>query len=465
MLLISATTSAEEIRHQVSSRTDLPEANTHGSLTISNTNPVVGTVVTVSSDPVVGYGLQKGIYYAEKKANGEYSQPQLATCKSHYPENRGKLLEFEFVMPDADVEVWAFFSPLRVLKINQTAGGTLTPYYGFKESNKENVLWNVASQPIKLKIEPSALYELVDVNVTNFDNSFCLRSADTLTVYIPSTRSNDTLYVTPVFGKKKYEVTVRRNPQFVDVTLSDSFPKSRQEVEAVITMAKNYIPSSVSITGCKQWWRVGEPKRDSIGRWQAVYRFKVDLQDVTINVGEERVYAFSVYDTQQSGRVETYIPDMIPGYPGVARKGQQIPVVFKMPSNYSATYTIKGKALTPVVYHNALTNSFADQDMGGWTETDDWVNYGLAVSVAADTTGNKFWRTSVKNTMSQTVSIAEKSFPANAVKNNKLRVAAIASVRRELGAKWAFGVVVWQCVIAWVAALLVRLIGLALGMA
>ena len=31
-------------------------------------------------------------------------------------------------------------------------------------------------------------------------------------------------------------------------------------------------------------------------------------------------------------------------------------------------------------------------------------------------------------------------------------VAAIASIRRELGGKWAAGVVLWQCVIAWIAA-------------
>ncbi len=42
-------------------------------------------------------------------------------------------------------------------------------------------------------------------------------------------------------------------------------------------------------------------------------------------------------------------------------------------------------------------------------------------------------------------------------------VAAIASVRRELGNKWAVGVVIWQCVIAWVAALAVRLIGMCIG--
>ena len=43
-------------------------------------------------------------------------------------------------------------------------------------------------------------------------------------------------------------------------------------------------------------------------------------------------------------------------------------------------------------------------------------------------------------------------------------VAAIASIRRELGRGWAVGVVLWQCGIAWLAALILRLIGLALGL-
>ena len=43
-------------------------------------------------------------------------------------------------------------------------------------------------------------------------------------------------------------------------------------------------------------------------------------------------------------------------------------------------------------------------------------------------------------------------------------VAAIASVKRELGGKWAAGVEVWQCVVAWVAALIVHLIGVLAGM-
>ncbi len=42
-------------------------------------------------------------------------------------------------------------------------------------------------------------------------------------------------------------------------------------------------------------------------------------------------------------------------------------------------------------------------------------------------------------------------------------VASIAAIKRELGAKWALGVVAWQCAIAWVCALLVRSIGLLLG--
>ena len=42
-------------------------------------------------------------------------------------------------------------------------------------------------------------------------------------------------------------------------------------------------------------------------------------------------------------------------------------------------------------------------------------------------------------------------------------VAAVAAIRRELGGRWALLLVLWQCVLAWAAALLVRLIGLLLG--
>ena len=38
-------------------------------------------------------------------------------------------------------------------------------------------------------------------------------------------------------------------------------------------------------------------------------------------------------------------------------------------------------------------------------------------------------------------------------------VAAVAAIRRELGGKWAVYVVLWQCAVAWLAALLVQIIG------
>ena len=43
-------------------------------------------------------------------------------------------------------------------------------------------------------------------------------------------------------------------------------------------------------------------------------------------------------------------------------------------------------------------------------------------------------------------------------------VAAAASIKRELGHKWAVSVVLWQCAVAWIMALAVRLIGLLLGL-
>ena len=43
-------------------------------------------------------------------------------------------------------------------------------------------------------------------------------------------------------------------------------------------------------------------------------------------------------------------------------------------------------------------------------------------------------------------------------------VAAVASIKRELGRRWAIYVVLWQCGVAWIAALIVRLIGMALGL-
>ncbi len=43
-------------------------------------------------------------------------------------------------------------------------------------------------------------------------------------------------------------------------------------------------------------------------------------------------------------------------------------------------------------------------------------------------------------------------------------VAAIAAIKREMGRRWALFVLVWQCAVAWIFALIVRLIGLVLGL-
>jgi len=43
-------------------------------------------------------------------------------------------------------------------------------------------------------------------------------------------------------------------------------------------------------------------------------------------------------------------------------------------------------------------------------------------------------------------------------------VASIAAIRRELGGKWAAGVVLWQCVVAWIAAFLAHGLCLAFGL-
>ncbi|MFR2204908.1 MAG: nucleoside recognition domain-containing protein, partial [Eubacterium sp.] len=42
-------------------------------------------------------------------------------------------------------------------------------------------------------------------------------------------------------------------------------------------------------------------------------------------------------------------------------------------------------------------------------------------------------------------------------------VAAVASVKRELGAKWAAAVVAWQCLVAWVAAFIIYSVGTLIG--
>ena len=44
-------------------------------------------------------------------------------------------------------------------------------------------------------------------------------------------------------------------------------------------------------------------------------------------------------------------------------------------------------------------------------------------------------------------------------------VAAVSSFKRELGSKWAFGIVVEQCVVAWIAALIIGILMRVIGFA
>ena len=43
-------------------------------------------------------------------------------------------------------------------------------------------------------------------------------------------------------------------------------------------------------------------------------------------------------------------------------------------------------------------------------------------------------------------------------------VAAVSSIKNELGGKWAVYIVIGQCAIAWICALAIKLIGLAVGL-
>ena len=99
-----------------------------------------------------------------------------------------------------------------------------------------------------------------------------------------------------------------------------------------------------------------------------------------------------------------------------------------MPESFSVNYNTQGASETPLVYHNALKNSFADQGMDGWHDTTVDDGKRLPVMVFTDSVGNKYWRTSGVNSMSQTVDLTKFSFPPSAKQNGRLNVAAIASI-------------------------------------
>lgn len=433
MMLFAVSVSAQT-KYSVKPSTTVQGANEHGTITIPNDVQLCeeGKKVKFSCTPDGDYGLVRGAYYAVKYDNGEYGEIKSADSENKYPEDRANFKEFSFTMPKGNVEVWAFFESTRVLVVHSAPNGKLVPEYGRREHQPDSLVFNVPAHPIHLLSNPNKGYVLVDAKITNVSAARCAKSADTITVWMPNEK--DTVHVTPIFGKEHYTVTVSGSTH-ITVTKTPEAPKAREEVELVLTSPKGYIPVNVSITGCESWWLVGKPEQQDDGGWKTVYRLKVGLQDVTVKFGEQQVHSFTVSDTEKTGRIQTLIAHPFPDYPGMAAKGQQIPVVFLMPENFSATYTAKdtnSESLPPLVYHNELENSFADMGMFRWQESDDYRGWGLPIRVEADTDGNKFWSTSVQNSMSQGISIAGRKFPTSAYKEvnkeKRLSVAAIASI-------------------------------------
>ncbi len=431
MLLFSVCASAQQT-YKIKVR-----AMEHGTISLGNFQEVTaGTIVTVTCEPNEGYGLSKTLFYASKDQNGDFSAPQQTDNVSTYPEDRANRKQlFSFTMPAGEVELWATFVPLRELVIHQRTGGKLVPLYGFKKANTDTLLWNVPGHKLILNVVPDSdevkkeRNILVDVDIANIDQRYYQKTDSIITVWMPN--DEVTVHVTPTFGKKYYKVNILESINHLKATVSNSTPKAREEVDVTLLTDKDYIPANVSIKGCKEWWRVGKPKQQKNGGWEVVYRFKVDLQDVSVTFGVERVHSFSVNDTKHSGRIKTYIPEVIPDYPGVARQGQQVPVVFMMPDDFSVTHTVTGNPSSKVIYHNALQNSFADKGMADWDDSND--REGLPMGVFTDSDNNKYWRSSVKNRMSQSVSLAGHTFPdyaKRAIGSNDtlVSIAAIASM-------------------------------------
>ena len=238
------------------------------------------------------------------------------------------------------------------------------------------MLWNLPGRALKIKVtdvDKAHDYKLLDVKITNVDQTHYQKSDTMITVWMPN--DEDTVHVTPVFGKSHYTVNIIPELDHIKATVSNMSPESREEVDVTFKTEKGYIPANVSITGCSNPWRVGKPKRLDNGGWEVVYRFKVELQDVSVTYGVEPVLSINIKDTNKSGRVKTYIPEMIPDYPGVVRSGQQIPVVFMMPDSFSVKHTVTGDVASKEVYHNVLQNSFADEGMGSWTESYEYASW------------------------------------------------------------------------------------------
>ena len=425
MVLCSLSASAQQ--YEINPRSGMK----NGVVTPRVTAASAGETVTVVCKPNDGYGLSKGAYFGVKNEKGEYTMTEVAKNTSTYPDDRANEEQtFEFTMPAAKVEVWADFVPLRTLKIHQVAGGKVKPVYGVEKTTNPDstVVRNVPLKPLKLKVIPDDGYELLDVTFKNVDPKFCTKTDTLITVTMPN-EGQDTVHVIPIFSKNQYKVTIEGKHENIQVDVSNMTPKAREEVTVELLCNQGYIPKDFTITGCDgTWWLVDKPEKQSNGKWKVVYRFKVGLQNVSMLVNQERVYTVTVNDKLKTGRIKTYIPEVIPGFQGLARSGQNVPVVFLMPGNFSAEYDVQGNLKSQVLYHNELRNSFADEGMSGWTETDDYINAGLQMKAFSDSPENNYWRGGVKNIVKQSVSIANRTFPDNAKNGNNLRIAAIASI-------------------------------------
>ena len=458
MLLVGISASAQNDTTKYSIL--ISDSIKNGKISSNTQSTYKNQIVTVTCTPDDGYGLSMGgLYYAKKNPNGTYSAPVEAENTSTYKEDRANTQSFRFRMPAADVRLTASFVRTGTLVIHQNptgrsildteskthkTGGRLVPKYGYKGGPTDSVLYNLSGRPLILEIKPDKInneqYELVKLDIKNADKRYWVRTDSTLTVKIPS--ANETVHVTPYFGKKNYQVTVDADTNIITCSLSNSTPKPNEEVTATLLSKSDYIPADFYVEGCSGLpWRVGKPERQSDGGWKVVYRFKVGYKDATVHYSNQRVYSVTVKDKKKSGRVETLIPEMIPDYPGVALPGQQVPILFTMPENFSASYTVKDakdRNQTPIVYHNALQNSFADKGMNDWKESTDYATVGcLHIKTGTDTDGNNYWRTSAKNSMSQEVDLSGIQFPAHAKSkvNNveMLSIAAIASINPRYG--------------------------------
>ena len=126
----------------------------HGGVSISPQTCAAGGTAKVDVNPESGYGLSRGLFYAKRNANGGLDVTRTARNTSSYPDDRGnKTQNFEFTMPDGDVEVWAFFAPLDSLIIHQYkyAYDKLKPLYGLAyEEDSIAVVKNLPNMQIVL---------------------------------------------------------------------------------------------------------------------------------------------------------------------------------------------------------------------------------------------------------------------------------------------------------------------------